>query len=129
MLRKLVDCMLELGRTSDADAYARESLEIMSEIGDRQMVVFTLARLARIAAETGRHEHAGLLWGSIEAEEGRSPMGAWAKERDRLGAPVLAHEGPDLERGREQGRLLSLDEGVEAALLADTSSARAPREP
>jgi tetratricopeptide (TPR) repeat protein len=43
MLRKLVDCMLELGRTSDADACARESLKIMSEIGDRQMVVFTLA--------------------------------------------------------------------------------------
>jgi predicted ATPase len=129
MLRKLVDCLLELGQTSDADAYARESLKIMSEIGDRQMVVFTLARLARIAAETGRTEHAGLLWGSIEAEEGRSSMGAWAKERDRLGAPVLAHEGPDLERGRQQGKLLSLDEGVAAALLADTSPARAPREP
>jgi tetratricopeptide (TPR) repeat protein len=128
MLRKLVDCMLELGRTSDADACARESIRIMREIGDRQMVVFTLARLARIAAETDRHEHAGLLWGSIEAEEGRSPMGAWAKERDRLSAPVLAHEGPDFERGREQGRLLSLHEGVDAA-LADTSPARATRGP
>ena len=116
MLRKLVDCMLELGRTSDADACARESLKIMSEIGDRQMVIFTLARLARIAAETGQLERAGLVWGSIEAEEGRSPMGAWAKERDRLGAPVLAHDGPDFEHGREQGRLLSFDEGVVAAL-------------
>ena len=116
MLRKLVDCMLELGRTSDADACARESLEIMSEIGDRQMVIFTLARVARIAAETGQPGRAGLLWGAIEAEEGRSPMGAWAKERDRLGAPVLVHDGPDFEHGREQGRLLSFDEGVEAAL-------------
>jgi predicted ATPase len=118
MLRKLVDCMLELGRTSDADACARESLKIMSEIGDRQMVIFTLARLARIAAETGQLERAGLVWGSIEAEEGRSPMGAWAKERDRLGAPVLVHDGPDFQHGREQGRLLSLDEGVDAALAS-----------
>ena len=125
MLRKLVDCLLELGRMSDADAYGRESLQLMSEIGDRQMVIFTLARLARIAAETGNGERAGLLWGAIEAEEGRSPMGAWAKERDRLGAPVLVHEGPDFERGREQGRLLSFEEGVDAALLAEASPARA----
>jgi predicted ATPase len=116
MLRKLVDCMLDAGRTSDADACARESLRIMSDIGDRQMVVFTLARLARIAAETGSYERAGLLWGAIEAEEGRTPMGAWAKERDRLGAPVLAHECSDLERGRQWGRLLSFDDAVDAAL-------------
>ena len=126
MLRKLVDCMLELGRTSDADACARESLQIMSEIGDRQMVIFTLARLARIAAETDQLERAGLLWGSIEAEEGRSPMGAWAKERDRLGAPVLVHDGADFQHGREQGRLLSFDEGVDAAL--DSRHESGPRE-
>ena len=116
MLRKLVDCLLELGQTTEADASTRESLRLMSEIGDRQMVVFTLARLARIAAESGRYERAGLVWGSIEAEEGRSSMGAWAKERDRLAAPVLSHEGSEFERGREQGRLLSLDEAVDAAL-------------
>jgi predicted ATPase len=116
MLRKLVDCMLELGRTSEAETSAQESLRIMDEIGDRQMMVFALARLARIAAETGREERAGLLWGAIEAEEERSRMGAWAKERDRLGAPVLAHEGPDFERGREKGRLLSFEEAVGLAL-------------
>jgi len=40
-------------------------------------------------------------------------MGAWAKERDRLSGPVLAHEGPEFEHGRERGRTLSLDEIVE----------------
>ena len=125
MLRKLVDCLLELGRVGDADAYGRESLQIMSEIGDRQMVIFTLARLARIAAETGNPERAGLVWGAIEAEERRSPMGAWAKERERLGAPVLLHDGPDFERGRKQGRLLSYEQGVGEALSAETSPANA----
>jgi hypothetical protein len=116
MLRKLVDCMLELGRTGEAEAAAQESLRIMDEIGDRQMMVFALARLARIAAEMGRAEQAGVLWGAIEAEEERSPMGAWAKERDRLGTPILTRASPEFERGRDQGRLLSLEQAVASAL-------------
>jgi predicted ATPase len=116
MLRKLVDCMLELGETSGAEACARESLQLLYDIGDRQMMVFTLVRLARIAAETGRAEDAGVLWGAIETEEERSPMGAWAKERARLSAPVLVHGGPDFDRGEKRGRELTLEEAVELAL-------------
>jgi predicted ATPase len=116
MLRKLADCLLELGRRDRAELAVREALELMAQIGDHQMTVFTLARLARIAAESGRVEEAGLLWGAIEAEEERAPMGAWAKERDRLGGPVLALSGPEFERGRREGRLLSLDKAVELAL-------------
>jgi tetratricopeptide (TPR) repeat protein len=126
MLRKLVDCLLELGRTSEAEASAQESLRIMDEIGDRQMMVFALARLARIAAETGREERAGLLWGAIEAEEERSRMGAWAKERDRLGAPVLAHSGSEFARGRENGRKMALEDAVGLAL--DETDGRASPE-
>jgi hypothetical protein len=88
----------------------------MLGIGDRQMMVFALARLARFAAEAGRSEHAGLLWGVIEAEEGRHPMGAWTKERGRFADSVLACVEAAFERGREQGRLLSLDEGVRLAI-------------
>ncbi|MDQ3890427.1 MAG: tetratricopeptide repeat protein [Actinomycetota bacterium] len=117
MLRKLVDCLLELERPRDAELAGRESLRLMNEIGDRQMLVFTLARLARIAAETGRDEQAGLLWGAIEAEEERRPMGAWSKERGRLGAPVLARAAArDFGQGREKGRRLELEEAVEVAL-------------
>ncbi len=116
MLRKLSDCLLELGRPDRAAVAVREALQLMAEIGDRQMIVFTLARLARISAESGRVKEAGLLWGAIEAEEERAPMGAWAKERDRLGAPVLARSGPEFERGRGEGRLLSLEEVVDRAL-------------
>jgi predicted ATPase len=116
MLRKLADCELELGRPDRAELAVREALQLMAGIGDRQMIVFTIARLARIAAETGRVEEAGLFWGAIEAEEKRAPMGAWAKERNRLGAPVLALSGPEFERGRTEGRLLSLEEVVDQAL-------------
>ncbi len=115
-LRKLADCMLDLGRPADAGACARQSLELMRPIGDRQMMVFALARLARIAAETGRLEESGLIWGAIEAEEARSTMGAWAKERERFWGPIRPYEGPEFERGRELGRGLSFAEGVDAAL-------------
>jgi predicted ATPase len=116
MLRKLADCLLELGQPDRAATVVREALQIMGEIGDRQMTVFTLARLARIAAESGRLEEAGVLWGAIEAEEERARMGAWAKERDRLGAPVLARAGPEFEQARKEGRLLSLEEVVARSL-------------
>jgi predicted ATPase/class 3 adenylate cyclase len=116
MLRKLVDGAFELGRPGETEAWARESLRLMNEIGDRQMTVFALARLARVAAEAGRMEEAGLLWGAIEAEEARRPMGAWAKERDRLATPVLVRAGPDFERGRDRGRQLAFEEVVELAL-------------
>jgi predicted ATPase len=119
MLRKLVDCLLELGRTADAEEAGRESLRLMHGIGDRQMMIFALARLARIAAETGRVEEAGRLWGAIEAEEARQRMGAWAKERHRFAGAVLARGGADFERGRDEGRLLGLDDVIGQALARE----------
>jgi predicted ATPase/class 3 adenylate cyclase len=116
MLRKLADCLLEEGRPEEAEPAAREALELLVESGDAHAIVFTLARLARAAAETGREEKAGELWGAIEAEETRRALGGWAKERDRLGAPVLAHAGEAFERGRERGRTLELEQAVEIAL-------------
>ena len=116
MLRKLAECLMDLGEHDRAAVALREALGIMAEIGDRQMTVFTLARFARLAAESGRTEDAGMVWGAIEAEEERGRMGAWESERERLGAPVLAHAGPEFERGRGAGRTLTLDEVVERLL-------------
>jgi predicted ATPase/class 3 adenylate cyclase len=123
MLRKLVDCRLELGETAAADESARESLALLQETGDRQMMTFTLARIARVAAESGRPFDAGFYWGAIEAEEDDSPMRAWAKERDRLGAPVLAHTDSEFERGRGLGRESGLDAAVQRALAPLTADA------
>jgi predicted ATPase len=124
MLRKLVDCHLELGDTAAADESARESLALLQETGDRQMMVFTLARIARVAAESGDAQGAGFYWGAIEAEEADSPMRAWAKERERLGARVLAREGAEFERGRVVGRETGLDAAVERALAPRTDGPR-----
>jgi predicted ATPase len=123
MLRKLVDCRLELGDTAEAGEWARESLSLLQETHDRQMMVFTLARVARVEAELGRRSEAGFYWGAIEAEEDDSPMRAWAKERERLGAPVLAHGGSEFERGRALGRERGLDAAVERALAPLTADA------
>ena len=75
----------------------REALQLMAQIGDHQMIVFTLARLARIASDSGRAEEAGLIWAAIEAEEERAPMGAWAKERDVAASSLFP--GPNSSAG------------------------------
>ena len=123
MLRKLADCLLDLQQVDEATAAARESLALIHSMRDRQMTVFTLARLARLAVESGDERHGGVIWGAIEAEEKRNPMGAWAKERERLGAPVLAHAGPEFDRGCEEGAELDLDAAVSVALQEESARA------
>jgi hypothetical protein len=97
----------------------QESLRLSQELGDRISVVFALARLARIAAEAGQEERAGLLWGAVEAEEESGALGAWYGERDRFAPAILAHAGPEFERTRAEGRSLSLETAVRAALNED----------
>jgi predicted ATPase len=123
MLRKLVDCLLDLRRIDEATVAARESLALIHSMRDRQMTVFTLARVARLAMESGDERLAGVIWGAIEAEEKRNPMGAWAKERPRLGAPVLEHAGPGFDQGREEGAELDLDQAVGVALGEEDAGA------
>ena len=116
MLRKLADCLLEEGRPEEAAPAAREALELLVTTGDHHSTVFALARVARVAAELGRTERAGLIWGAIEAEEERRSLGGWAKERNRLGEPVLAHADDAFERGRKRGQSLELEQAVAVAL-------------
>jgi predicted ATPase len=118
MLRRLADWSLEHGEAEEAAAALHESLRLSHELGDRISCVFALARLARLATETGHREQAGLLWGAIEAEEQRGGLGAWHGERHRFDGPVLAHAGPQFDRGRAEGLRLTLDETVERALEA-----------
>ena len=58
----------------------------------------------------------GRLWGAIEAEEARGPVGQWEAERDSYSQVILAHAGPEFERGRQDGVRLSLNEVVDDAL-------------
>jgi predicted ATPase/class 3 adenylate cyclase len=116
MLRRLADRALDHGDVSEAASLVQESLRLSQELGDRISVVFALARLARLAAEAGHGERAGRLWGAVEAEEESGALGAWYGQRERFAPAILACAGPELERGRAAGRLLSLEGAVREAL-------------
>ena len=125
VLQSIAEFTLELGRPDDALAPACEALSLGQAIGDRQGVVFSLALLARQATETENRERAGRLWGAIEAEEARAGhVGVWEGMRAEYERRVSSPGDADFERGRDEGRKLSLDEAIEHALSIEPSAAR-----
>jgi predicted ATPase len=106
---------LELGETSRAEERARWSLQLSADYVDRQSIVYAIATLAQLAAETGQSERAGRLWGSLEVETARAPVGRWEQQCEEIAAQIV-RDDPAFERGREEGRRLSLDEAVAYAL-------------
>ena len=116
MLHRLSEWSFEGGRPDEAVRYGREAVELAHRIGDRMHGVYTVALLARIAAEDGRLEQAGLMWGALEAEEERGTVGQWEGERELYADAVLAHASDDFERGRARGSHLSLADAVRVAL-------------
>jgi predicted ATPase/class 3 adenylate cyclase len=108
----------ELGRTERARERGRDALRLCRECDDRQMTLFALALLARLASRACQPERAGRLWGAIETEEARGPVGIWENERDEIAADV-AIRSAEFEQGRSAGRSLSLEEAVEYALGED----------
>src|SRR6202040_1735804 len=99
-LMDAADLSHELGRTVVANEQAREALRLSQKIVGRQSTLYALALLARFAVADGRVERAGLLWGAVEAEEGRGPVGAWDRDREEYAGPILAHAGPEFEAAR-----------------------------
>ena len=106
---------LALERLDEAEQHGRAALHLAHQIRDRQMTIYLLALVARCSAARGDAERAGRLWGAIETEEARGPVGQWETERESYAAPVLRTAGAEFERGRALGRTLSLDEVVEQA--------------
>jgi len=113
MLSNLAEVNRRLRRLDDADRDAREALGIADELGDRMSMVFSAAEVAWVAALRGDVTTAGRIWGAIEAEEEVAPIGQWPAQRAEYEAAVRGTGGPQFERGREQGRLLSLVESVD----------------
>lgn len=79
-------------------------------------MTWCLMYLARVAAARGDAGRAGLLFGAAEAEEARSPVNREEPDRVELIAPLLEIDDPAFERGRADGRRLTLKEAVERAL-------------
>jgi predicted ATPase len=117
-VQAVADAAYEMGRTELAWTRAREALRLCRKCDDRQMTVFALAVLAQLESKVGRADRAGRLWGAIEAEESRGPLGHWDSERDEVAAIVVS-PSPEFEQGRASGKALSLDEAAEYA-LSDT---------
>jgi ATP/maltotriose-dependent transcriptional regulator MalT len=106
---------LKLDRLAEAEKWGREGLRLGVEIGNRQINVYVLALLAAAAAAQGDAERSGVLWGALEREEGRGPVGQWEAEREDYRSRVVPDDPERFERGRARGRLLSPAEALEHA--------------
>jgi predicted ATPase/class 3 adenylate cyclase len=103
---------LNLGRPKEAETWGREGLELAVQIGDRQMTVYLLALLSAATAAQGEAERAGALWGTLEREESRGPVGQWEAERDAYRSRVEPRDPEQFELGRARGLQLSPDEAL-----------------
>jgi predicted ATPase/class 3 adenylate cyclase len=116
MLANAAAVLGELGRLNEARDRAREALAISQAIRDRRGIVSELRLLGEIAADAGEPRLAGALWGAVDAENERAPVGGWI--HDWWGEAWRARQSDDQEisRGREEGRALELDAAVALAL-------------
>jgi len=117
-LLRAAECAFRLRGPLEDGGRARRCLAAAHPMGDRQHTIYALALLAWAAAAAGDTERAGRLWGAIEAEAGRGPIGQWEAEREDYAQHVV-RESPEFEQGLEAGRWLTLDEAVELALSID----------
>jgi tetratricopeptide (TPR) repeat protein len=126
-LMSLGEYEIKLERHDGAEQHASAAFELARRMDDRQNMVFALAALALAARARGDEECAGRLWGAIEAEEARAPIGRWESVyRQEYEEKILQGTAPAFERGLEAGRNMSLDAVTSHNLGA--SSAPAPLE-
>jgi predicted ATPase len=123
-LVEIAEMLFEHGRPAEAGARARAALPLVARMGDRPGTIYILALLARLAAELDDPVRAGRLSGAIEAEEARAPTGPLEEELDEFARSIRARvSGPEYERGRAEGRALSLEQAVTEALQQEPSRA------
>jgi len=110
---------VDLGRFEEAEEAGGEGLRLAIEIEDRQMTVYLLALLSAAVAARGGPERAGSLWGALEREEERGPVGQWEAERDDYWSRIQLRDSEQFELGRARGRQLSPSEAMGEALSVD----------
>jgi predicted ATPase len=126
MVIALANGKLELGRVDDAEPDAWATLEVSSELADRRGLVWGLVLNAWVAAARGDAGRAGRLWGAIEAEEKRGPIGQWEDERATYAARLSAVEGQEFDEARAKGARLSLEQAANEVLSSRPAAAGAP---
>ena len=101
-----------LGLAREAIRLALRAVDLCHQVGDRQNTVFALATLAAFVRESVDENRAAVLWGAVEAEERRAPLGAWERHRESFAARLRGLPS----HGVQRGQTLTLDEAVAYAL-------------
>jgi hypothetical protein len=109
----LARIQLEEGHVDEARVEGLRALELARTTGDRLGAAWSLTFFTLLSARTGDLERAGLLWGALEAEHERKPLGVWVEDRAEAEA-TLPLTDPEFIRGRERGRRLSFEEALDA---------------
>ena len=117
MILELAALSLEADRVDDAFDKARAGLELARQLHDYGGRVLGVGVLACVAGVRGDPERAGRLWGAIEDDDVRAPLGGWPRHRASCEARLVAAcEGPVFDAALASGRHLSLDDAVALAL-------------
>jgi tetratricopeptide (TPR) repeat protein len=117
----------QLGNLDEAEALAREALEIGDVIGDRFTMPFAFSGLASIALERGMFQRAATLVGAAEAIMEAQHM-AWPPDErphyERLLSVLPESMGQGaFEQARAAGRSMTTSEALALALRATTPDA------
>jgi tetratricopeptide (TPR) repeat protein len=116
-LAGLAEYALRLNQLDVAAEPARKALRIAHAIQDRQNTVYALTLLAWLASKNGQPVRSGRLWGAVEAEAQRGPIGQWERERDEYARHVTQATAA-FERARRKGQQLTLEQAVKEGLKA-----------
>ena len=117
MILELAALSLEADKIDDADETARAGLELARQLHDYGGRVLGVGLLACVAGVRGDPDRAGRLWGAIEDDHVRAPLGGWPRHRAGCEARLVAScGGAVLDAAAAAGRHLSLDDAVALAL-------------
>jgi predicted ATPase/class 3 adenylate cyclase len=117
MVLELAALSLEADKVDDAFEKARAGLELARQLHDYGGRVLGVGVLACVAGVRRDPERAGRLWGAIQDDEVRAPLGGWPRHRAGCEARLVAAcGGPALDAAVATGRHLSLEEAVALAL-------------
>jgi predicted ATPase/class 3 adenylate cyclase len=110
----LADLALAAARPDEAEPHVRETLALARRMGDRFTTLRALLQYARLAGQRGDLERAGCLWGAVEAERARKPLGGWGSTEAAAHSSYLVGllGDPQFRRGHELGRSLPLSEAA-----------------
>jgi predicted ATPase len=115
----LAQLALDAGQADEATGWARRSLKVARVLGDRRQMLYALASLSCAAAADGDAGFAGRLWGAIEEETSRTPVGLWETEKDSYVRRLSGLPASEFDPAVQQGRLLTLDAVVDEVLAED----------